>query len=559
VNAKPEGHSLDRHDVAIVGGGLAGLSLAIQIKRRRPETTIAVTERFPYPFPEAAHKVGESTTEGSGFYFANVVGMKKHLESRQYRKIGFRFFSTYGDNSDICERGEIGNFKSTTEQYPHPSYQLDRGRFENAMAEECENLGIEILDDCTVRSIDLSTAGDHRISYERRGTSTQMRAGWVIDASGRRAILKNQLRLRLPEQHDVNSGWMRVRQVLDVSTWTNDESWLARPLSEQQRFFCTTHLCGTGYWVWIIPLASRITSVGIVADPGCHAFDEISTLDRALEWLQRHEPEIRSKFTVEDVQDFLVLKHYSHRCKRVFSGDRWAITGVAGVFTDPLYSPGSELITVSNMMITDLVARSLSGEAVNERAERLDQMFRELWYELSITDFLDQYPVLGSFPLIAAKKIWNAGWYWGVMGLLIFQQRISDREFVESVWNELQQFLLLHKDVMKFLTCWREFEVAPYEGRYIDYTMLDFLRELHRNMSAELNDRELRDTIAKNIEILHAVAADYYRQCAPAAERLGITICEPRSSIGREIAEQLKTHVWSRLNSPTEEGQRLKR
>jgi hypothetical protein len=130
---------------------------------------------------------------------------------------------------------------------------------------------------------------------------------------------------------------------------------------------------------------------------------------------------------------------------------------------------------------------------------------------------------------------------------------------VESVWNELQQFLLLHKDVMKFLTCWREFEVAPYEGRYIDYTMLDFLRELHRNMSAELNDRELRDTIAKNIEILHAVAADYYRQCAPAAERLGITICEPRSSIGREIAEQLKTHVWSRLNSPTEEGQRLKR
>ena len=35
----------DRYDVAILGGGLAGLTLAIQLKRTRPETSVVVLEK----------------------------------------------------------------------------------------------------------------------------------------------------------------------------------------------------------------------------------------------------------------------------------------------------------------------------------------------------------------------------------------------------------------------------------------------------------------------------------------------------------------------------------
>ena len=46
------------YDVVVMGGGLAGLSLARQILRRRPETTVLVLERMAHPVPEAAHFSG---------------------------------------------------------------------------------------------------------------------------------------------------------------------------------------------------------------------------------------------------------------------------------------------------------------------------------------------------------------------------------------------------------------------------------------------------------------------------------------------------------------------
>ena len=61
-------------DVAILGGGLAGLSLAIQLRRRDPDLRVTVLERNVHPVREAAFKVGESTVEIGGHYFAHVLG-----------------------------------------------------------------------------------------------------------------------------------------------------------------------------------------------------------------------------------------------------------------------------------------------------------------------------------------------------------------------------------------------------------------------------------------------------------------------------------------------------
>src|SRR3954453_15212116 len=53
----------DRYDVAILGGGLAGLCVGHQIKQARPDTSIFIAEKRQGPAREAAHKVGESTQE----------------------------------------------------------------------------------------------------------------------------------------------------------------------------------------------------------------------------------------------------------------------------------------------------------------------------------------------------------------------------------------------------------------------------------------------------------------------------------------------------------------
>lgn len=47
-------------DVVILGGGLAGLCLALQLRQRFADLAIVVLERNVHPLPIAAHKVGES-------------------------------------------------------------------------------------------------------------------------------------------------------------------------------------------------------------------------------------------------------------------------------------------------------------------------------------------------------------------------------------------------------------------------------------------------------------------------------------------------------------------
>ena len=63
-------------DVVICGGGLAGLTLARQLKLELPELSVAVIDRFKHPLPEAVFKVGESSVELGTFYFSKTLTYK---------------------------------------------------------------------------------------------------------------------------------------------------------------------------------------------------------------------------------------------------------------------------------------------------------------------------------------------------------------------------------------------------------------------------------------------------------------------------------------------------
>ena len=57
-----------KYDVVITGGGLAGLTLALQLKKSKPVCTILVLEKRKDDAPAATHKVGESLSELGAYY-----------------------------------------------------------------------------------------------------------------------------------------------------------------------------------------------------------------------------------------------------------------------------------------------------------------------------------------------------------------------------------------------------------------------------------------------------------------------------------------------------------
>src|SRR5262245_16875025 len=81
TDARPPEHVLrEEYDIVVMGGGLAGLTVAIQLRLACPDAAILVVNSNTYPAPEAAHKVGESSVEIGAHYYDSVLGFKEHLE-----------------------------------------------------------------------------------------------------------------------------------------------------------------------------------------------------------------------------------------------------------------------------------------------------------------------------------------------------------------------------------------------------------------------------------------------------------------------------------------------
>lgn len=465
------------HDVTIVGGGTAALTLALEIRTARPATRVQVIEPNTHPIPEVTHTVGESTVEVSAHYLRDRIGLADHLSTAQIRKMGLRMFFSNNGNTDIARRMELGGSSFV----PQVTYQIDRGRLENELYERCRAAGIDLI--CgRVRSVALGADGSaHTISYQSGDTVIETTTRWVVDASGRNRLLPRQLDLRKSNGHHCNAAWLRVATEIDVNRWSDDAGFHSR-LVEGDRAMSTNHLMGEGYWVWLIRLASGATSVGIVADPAFHPFDGFNTLEKAMVWLRQHEPQCADVLEQhrDEIQDFRVMKKYSHGVTKMYDGAaRWCLTGDAGVFLDPLYSSGLDLVAIGNGLITDMIIRELDGEDVVARSQISDTLFRSLT-DMWLAIYQDQYLLMGVPAVMTAKVVWDVAFYWGFIGLLYRNNRFvriaDDPEFVPY----LQGLIDLSNRIQRFFREWASVETGVATAPFVDlYAPLNFMVTLH--------------------------------------------------------------------------------
>ena len=499
------------YDVIIAGGGLAGLCLARQLHLAAPDRSVLVVEKRRHPAPEAAFKVGESSVEIAAHYFSKILRLDGHLQAAQLPKLGLRYFFPAGGNRDVARRFELGppTFPVT------PSFQLDRGRFENYLLDLNRQSGIDVIDGAVVSGIELDGARGHRITVKAPDDERAFSCRWIVDASGRAGLIRRKLKLARPVGHDVNAVWFRIGTRLKVDDWSRDPEWQAR-VPGGQRWLSTVHLMGRGYWAWLIPLGSGSTSVGIVADERLHPYTTLNSFERAMAWLDTHEPQCADavRAQADKLEDFLGYRKFAYGVEQVFSADRWALSGEAGAFTDPFYSPGSDFIGIGNDFITELILRDSAGEDITSTAERFNATYLRL-FDAFLRLYEGQYPIMGNAQVMTAKVAWDNACYWAISALLFFQRRYRSPEFMASIEPLMRRFVVLHARMQSLLREWdgaADAQPGPGAANVVD---VDFLRRLQTELSGpRLDDKELRWRLESNFELLEAFARTWQTAAA---------------------------------------------
>lgn len=271
--------------------------------------------------------------------------------------------------------------------------------------------------------------------------------------------------------------------------------------------------------MWIIALISGCTSIGIVADPRYHPFNTFNTYEKAMRWLTQHEPlaaRMLSK-TKDRVMDFKVMKNFAYDCKQFYSTDRWAVSGEAGAFLDPFYSPGTDFIALGNTWITDLVTRDLAGEDIHLRTLIYEHTHRELlngWLNL----YYNQYGIFGKTQVMVMKIVWDWAAYWAVPNIMFMNNGYTDiavlKQYSSASLSIGRRFGILNERMQGLFRTWGKNDSDQYSDSYHNVFDLNCLNKFQTELSLAHQLENVMEKIRLNLGILEQIAAEIFRRAS---------------------------------------------
>jgi hypothetical protein len=262
---------------------------------------------------------------------------------------------------------------------------------------------------------------------------------------------------------------------------------------------------GKGYWIWLIPLPTGATSVGVVADPTQHSFDQLNRFEKVLTWLKYREPQLAEVTSSLEHLDFHAMKARAYLSRRTLSTDRWALCGESAFFLDALYSPGGDFIAVGNTLITQMIEADYNANRLQLAIlakfgeELLNGMFRH-YFGL----YHGNYSLMGSPGVMLQKVAWDTAVYFAYNVLLFCNGRFCDAKFHQMIKKENA---LLDNLQQRMIYRLKRYKAAKnsYAGHFIDQACVESVHSLYRSSEDRLEDvGVLKARLEANINILES-------------------------------------------------------
>jgi flavin-dependent dehydrogenase len=369
-------------DVIVIGGGPAGSTTSTLIAQHGYKVTLFERERFP------RFHIGESLIPETYWVLKRLKMLDKMKQSHFIKKYSVQF---------VNANGKLSAPFYFHDNKPHEcsqTWQVARSEFDLMMLRNAQEQGVEVHE--ATRVLDVLFEGDRAVGVriqKEGGTSEEVRARVVVDASGQSTMLQNRFKLRLWDPV-LNKG----------AVWTYWEG-AYRDTGRDEGATLVIQTPNKQGWFWYIPQHNNVVSVGVVGP-----FDYLFKGRGSHEQIYKEEVE-RCPAVAERVANakcvtgYFATKDYSYRAKEC-AGHGWVLIGDAFGFLDPLYSSGVLLALRSGEMAADAIVEGLKnndvsaaqlgkwGPAFNQGVNRMRRLVCEYYDGFSFGNFVRNYPHL---------------------------------------------------------------------------------------------------------------------------------------------------------------------
>lgn len=360
-------------DVAIIGAGPSGAVAGALLKQQGLSVCVLEKQYFP------RFVIGESLLPHC-MEFLDAAGFLPAVQAETSFQFKNGAAFTYQD-----QYSEI-DFTQKFSAGPGTTFQVRRGIFDKILIDEAAKQGVEVRFGDSVEAFDNSGDAAQLSVLREDGSRYELRAGFVLDASGYGRVLPRLLDLETPSA-------LPLRQ----AHFTHIEDNIRDPQFDRNKILISTHPLHRDVWLWLIPFADNHCSIGVVGLP--ERFAGIGDSEAILRRFADEVPMLRrilADAVWENAFPFRCIEGYSANVKTLH-GKHFALLGNAAEFLDPVFSSGVTIAMHSAKLAADLLIRRHQGGAVDWQKDFAEPLmvgvntFRTYvngWYEGSFQDVI---------------------------------------------------------------------------------------------------------------------------------------------------------------------------
>ncbi len=337
-----------KYDVAIIGGGPGGSSSAIYLRQKGYSVVLLEKEIFP------RDHVGESLIPFT-YYKLRDLGVWEDVLAFATKKPGVNFVDRDG------VRQSVWCFDRILHDGAQMSVHTLRAPFDHAILKHAAKLGAHVHEGVKVKNVDLSDPESVTVYTDSTGLP-EIKARFLIDATGQNSFLGSKLKLRVP--------YDGLDRVALFSHWINTKYDGALAGGLIKIIYLGGEKLG---WLWVIPVGRNHLSIGVTLN-NSYVREEKKVLgDNWQEKLYRSE--VAQAVNLNGILDGADIEHeiqvigdYSYKIPKKY-GDNYALVGDSAAFLDPIFSSGVYVaMETADRVSQCLDAKFKNGNAAGEEA-----------------------------------------------------------------------------------------------------------------------------------------------------------------------------------------------